>query len=257
MSTVNCVSGAMAGDFIHQLDAARNIAVKHGPVNLYLSDAHGGDFWKYGAKKAYEDMYGIIKAQPYIKEFYLFEQGMDIGEYINLNDWRPIVATTHAETGKYDKCWSELMCSVFNYQPNPEYAWLIGETYDFNTKGAIVIHRSKHRHNGSFPWELVKLSCLSNDKELIFVTCDVAEWQQFEYKTDVRPYIVKDITEMANAIWSSDGFVGNQSAPLAIASALDKMRICELDADPAPFYMGEEQYSQNITWFLNNEINNL
>lgn len=252
MIIINFVSGGFLGDFIHQLNVVRCICAHEGAVaNLYISDGYGGDTWRYGAKKAYEDMYDVIKEQWYINEFNYLEGEMQ-GKFINLNDWRKMVATTHAETGKYDKCWTELLSQYYGSKIPKQYDWMIGSVYDLYTKGKVVIHRSKHRHNGSFDWvkSMRGLKC-------VFVSCDPQEWQLFQYKEGVEFYQVKDVTEMVNAIWSADAFIGNQSAPLAIASALDKYRLCELDADPAPFYMGEEKYSNNIKWFLNDQINNL
>ena len=90
-----------------------------------------------------------------------------------------------------------------------------------------------------------------------FVTNDQMEWDLFPYKDKAQLHLVKTISEMAIAINSGKLFIGNQSAPLAIASALDVPRVCELDYDPAPFYMGEEKYSNNIKWYLNDQVNNL
>ena len=53
---------------------------------------------------------------------------------------------------------------------------------------------------------------------------------------------------------SSKLFIGNQSLPLAIASSLDVLRIAELFHSSAEFYNGEHLYSDNISWFIGNDI---
>lgn len=250
MKTIQFCSGGKLGDFIHQLNVVRVICEKEEVVaNLFIVD--DGDVWAKGAEQAHAEMFEIIKEQWYINEFN-FIGGYPEGEYINLNTWRQGVANTHAQTGKYDECWSEMLSHEYGYKIPVKYEWMIGSMYDFNTKGKVVIHRSKHHHNDAFPWH----KYVSKEKS-IFVTTDIKEWEIFPYKEGTNLYLVKDITAMVNAIWSSVGFIGNQSAPFAIACALDKRRLCELDPDPAPFYVGEEKYSNNIKWFLNDQINNL
>lgn len=247
---IKFASGGKCGDFIHQLNVIRVICAREGAVaDLFIVD--DGDAWNFGAKQAHADMFDIIKEQWYINEFNCIN-GYPDGDFINLNDWRKTVATTHALTGKYDKCWSEVLSQQYEYRIPGTYEWMIGSVFDFNTKGKTVVHRSKHRHNSGFNWPY-----FMSQFECLFVTCDKQEWEEFTHKDKCTLYLVPDITAMVNAIWSADGFIGNQSAPFAIACALDKPRLCELDYDPAPFYIGEEKYSENIKWFLNDKINNL
>ena len=59
---------------------------------------------------------------------------------------------------------------------------------------------------------------------------------------------------MAAAMNGCKLFIGNQSMPFTIASALDIPRVCELHHASAEFYTGEHKYSDNISWFLNNDI---
>lgn len=238
----------MLGDFIHQLSVVKNICdQKFAKANLYLSEGYGGDVWRLGGEQAYNDLKEIIKKQHYINDF-IFLRGEMSGDYINLNKWRGRVATTHSETGKYDTCWSELLSQVYEYEISRFYHWLVPtEKY----KMPILLHRSKHRHNNSFDWEpyLKEYS--------LFVTTDHHEYEIFKHRDRCQLFLCKDISHMVNVINGCRLFVGNQSAPFAIANALDVPRICELDADPAPFYMGEEKYSNNIKWFLNDQKNNL
>lgn len=257
MKTIRFVGSGLLGDFIHGLAAIKNICLRENALaDVYISDGYFGDVWKYGAERAFLDLKGILLKQDYIQSVSYLEglmEGEFVNGFINVNDWRPIVAKTHAETGRYNTCWSELMAQTFNYPIPEEYAWLKATAIERQTYKKTVIHRSKHRHNGNFNWE----AAINPFETNLFVTTDKMEWDVFPYKHRCLLYLAKDIQQMVNAIHSADKFIGNQSAPFAIACALDVPRLVELDTDPAPFYIGEEKYSKNIKWFLNEEVNNL
>lgn len=251
MKTVRFVGSGLLGDFIHSLQAAFNIC-KHenAKADIYITDGYFGDVWKYGSEVAYKDLRIILEHQEWINSVNHLV-GLMEGDFINLNEWRKVVATTHAETGKYDKCWTELLSETYRY-PMPEYnqQWL--KSKYINGDRRIVIHRSKHRHNNSFDW-VPYLKCNS-----FFITTDRSEWKDFKHKDQCPAY--SDNSSIIGLFTMLEGcelFVGNQSAPFAIACALNIPRVCELDADPAPFYMGEEKYSGNIKWYLNDTVNNL
>lgn len=254
METRDFISGGMMGDFIHQLQACKNICMRDGVMaNLYICDGHDGDVWRYGIQKAYEDLLPLLKHQFYINKFEILVDKNLLDPYCyNLNEWRKVVATTHAETGKYDTCWTDLMAKIYNYEhmlgTYTFQNWIESPT-SYSTKGAIVIHRSVRHHNAPLDfWH--KVFCNNPNKKFVFVTTNVAEYNDFEYKSRCSAICVKDIAQLAELIAGCKLFIGNQSAPFALACALDVPRLCELDPDPAPFYMGEEKYSSNMNWVL-------
>lgn len=262
MQTINFIASGMMGDFIHSLHACKHICEKTGhQANLYLVDGHDGDIWRYGLQKAYDDVKDTVCQQPFIHKFEIWEgyfpETLDGNVTINLNSWRLPVADTHARTGKYDTCWTELLAGHYGYPIPSDYKWLQAHPYlEKEVKDRIIIHRSYHRHN-SYPfWDEIipKLLNVTNHP-LLFVTCNYGEWSAFKHNENhfIEPLVVPTITDMVNVISGCRMFIGNQSAPFAIASALDVPRIVEMEGDSAPFYMGEEKYSSNISWFLNPE----
>ena len=187
-------------------------------------------------------------AQSYVNKFEIMPAGFN-EPFTDLNTWRGTVGTTHAQYGSYNKCWSEVLSGDYHFTIPQDYRWITVNQVNAQTQNKVVIHRSKHRHNGAFPWSRL-LSSIPD--EVMFVTTDMNEWNLFPYKYgNVKLHLVNTITEMAAAINSSRLFIGNQSAPFSLASSLDAPRLVELDYDPCAFYMDERKYSSNISWFLN------
>jgi hypothetical protein len=216
-------------------------------ADVYIADGVG-DVWARGLETAYTDLYELVYSQPYVNSFVM---GIPEGDYIDLNKWRVRVANTHASNGVYDTPWSELLSQEYGFDIPQEYAWLKCYKKNFDTEGCVVIHNSVG-HGGGLPYDKVfQIPC----KEFLFVTSNIEEWNVFKYKNRVKLYLVGSVSDMASAINSCKLFVGNQSAPLALASALDVPRIGDLNPDPAPFYMGEEKYSDSFMWYLNNKTN--
>jgi hypothetical protein len=278
MKEINFISGGKLGDFIHQLYVVKNMCEQQNSVaNLYITDGYGGDVWEYGLHRAFNDLSVLVRTQPYIQSFEMLPgQATFISqvEFINLNDWRKYAATTHAETGKYDKCWSDLLSGVYGFLIPEEHKWLNDDKIPVlpSLEGKVIICRSPRHHTwGPDTWEKI-IDQL--DEEIIHIHTGVepaimcapepVDQEVFYFHDNPDSIIlpVKNSHKIVNigmdhlftlvrAIKSCKFFIGNQSAPLAIASALDKPRIAELNPDPAPFYMGEEKYSKNISWILN------
>lgn len=245
MNIINFVSGGRLGDFIHSLYVVKNICEqRNAKANLFLNE--GGDTWTFGIEKAFHDLYPIISKQPYIENFAILPTDISLFTYIDLNDWRKEVATTHAETGKYNKCWSDLLSQHYGFEIPKKYQWLFVDEVDKNTVGRIVMHRSKRHHAWDSAW---RKNTFQNPTPM-FATTDQSEFEEFILRDEVIPYILPTVSEWIVAIASCKIFIGNQSAGFAIASALDKKRIVELYPDAAPFYVGEEKYSNNINWII-------
>lgn len=249
---LNFIGGGMMGDFIQSLYVVKNICKRDGvKANLFISDGYHGDVWTFGVEKAYKDLFDLIMQQGYINKFEMLPTVFN-EPYINLNLWRNDVATTHATTGTYNKCWSEVLSEHYKFDIPAEYKWLTVKN-DPQTEGKFLIHRSVHRHNGAFNWSEITQSGL----QFLFLTTNQKEWDAFEFKADnVKLYLVETIGDIASAISGCEYFIGNQSSPFSIACALDVNRLVELDYDPSRFYMDETKYSNKIKWFLNNECNN-
>lgn len=257
MTEINFISSGMLGDFIHSLSVVKNICEKEKSMaNIYLTDkinVYGGDVWRFGCSKAHHDLVEIVFSQPFVNKFEVLSD--DFNEpFINLNEWRLGIENDRMDKGVYYKSWSELLSGYYNYEIPLIYKWIDIDKTDNDIMGKIMIHRSSHRHNPSFDWNKV----LNMSEEFVFVTCSIDEWKNFTFKNDrIILKFVKTMNEMAICINSCKYFIGNQSAPFALASALDVPRLVELDSTACMFYINEIKYSKNISWYLREDINNL
>ena len=231
---MNFVSGGLMGDFIHSLYVVKHLCPAR-EADIYLVNER--DPWRLGIERAYLDCRGVVLAQPYVRSLSIAAAPQPC---INLSRWRDGLTLT--------KYWSQLLTETYGFAPTVG-KWLTATAVDPRTRGRAVIHRSLMRHNREFPWP----SVLAQIGEAVFVTSSLAEWQQFEHKTERTSLLLTPtISEMANAIASCSVFVGNQSAPFALACALDVPRLVELDAMHACFYVGEK--SDTMSWFLNDNV---
>ena len=254
---MNFISGGMLGDFIHNLSVVKNICEREqSRANIYLTDKihmYNGDVWKFGCKKAHQDLMEMVMLQPFINKFEVLPD--DFSEsFVNLNSWRMELENDRIRKGFYYRSWSEILSSHYNYGICQTYKWINVDQVDDEMKGKIAIHRSLHRHNPSFNWN----SILNMNEEFVFITSSIEEWEKFQFKNDrIKLKLVESISDMVLCINSCKYFIGNQSAPFAIASALDVPRLVELDYSACVFYMNERKYSKNISWYLRNDINTL
>lgn len=239
----------MVGDFIHCLSVVKNICALHdgnAKANIYLTDdtnKYGGDRWRFSADIAQRDLSDLVYEQPYVNRFELLTEELD-APYINLNAWRTYIDRKFQAQGFYNNSWTEFLAEVYKYEIPTEYKWLEAEEKDKSLKDKIVIHCSPQRHNPNFPWKQILNEadiCLHPVNE----TFMLVGAKDKEIKT------VSTFNEMATVLNSCKYFIGNQSAPFALASALDIPRMVVLDVDPAAFYKNEEKYSSNVSWYLN------
>lgn len=245
MDNINFVGGGMMGDFLQQLYAVKSICEQRGvKANLYISKDYG-DVFTLGVDKAYQDLLELMLHQSYITSFQTSSEPAD-ESFINLSSWREAAATDFATTGAYNTCWSEMLSKQFNFPIPTEYKWLNAINRNPETEGRVLVHRSKHRWGG-FRWEEV-LNKIG--EEVIFITSNPKEIDIFPVKTNVKLLVVNTIAEMASALASCRYFIGNQSAPFSLASALDIPRMVELESGVWKFYKDEIQYSQNLSWHL-------
>lgn len=227
--------GAKLGDLIHSLVIPKYIYEKTGnKADLYISEQ--GDNFSTGLINTYKELIPVLKKQDYINSFEIYNN--EKVDY-NLVEMRnsPLL---------FKECWTDIYFSQFlpDEKRPDNYKWLSG----YEDDEFVVMNRSL-REMSKKTYEKYN-NLLSIYKDVYFIYNDINQYNNFQLKEKVIPLYCNNLDKMVKLISESSLFIGNQSAPLAIASALNKNRIIELRNNPdAPHYEKETKYSNNLTTF--------
>ena len=242
---MNFITKGLLGDFIHQVYAVKNLCEKHGEkARIYIT----GNF-AFGLERAYNDLLKLVICQDYVDAFMILDHPPH--NAIDLDDrWRGY-AYAHCPAGKYTYCWSEIMSKEFDFKIPENNKWINATGENKEVKNKILIN-----YGGSNPEFNKKLDKLivENPEDVLFITCNPLEYECSTYKDKIGVQFFRTISDMADALASCKYYIGYQSAPFALACALDIPRLVVLrDETHAGFYTGETKYSKNISYFLTNK----
>ena len=87
---------------------------------------------------------------------------------------------------------------------------------------------------------LCKKPYIKQYKNVGFIFYDKQQYDEFPLKDEVIPIEAKNLEHMIDIIGSCDKFIGNQSAPLAIAHSLNVKRVVETNIPTAWRYVVNE-----------------
>ena len=237
------------GDFIQSLYALKIFCeTNKTTADLYMYDLPSKIGWEFGIENTYRELYDIMMSQEYINSFSILNSETNTEGFIELGDFihSPLL---------YNACWSEIFSNLVQCQPIPG-AWMKFDTIDDSFANKVLIHRRhKYTLNNNFPYEsLVK----QNKDNIIFISTSESDYENFPWKDDVDFYKIETMTNWFTCIRSCRVLISNISAPACIANALDVPRIIELpDMMDSYHWMGEQNYSNNMFWLLDNNINHL
>ena len=239
------ISGKL-GDFIHMLYVVKYFYLNNNSINLFYHPCflEGLDLYK-----SFDNLKPLVEKQSYIDSFSIYNNELID---INLSDFRYNLNINNFG-------WTDFLINTFRIKKLDYLSWIESDLND-KYKGKAVIHRSLKNQNPNFPWEEV----LKKYKEkLIFVSIDENEYNLFQYNKDIEFIKADNMYDLSVIINSSDLFIGNQSMPFALASALNKNRILEVNKNEQQlrenhrWYMDECKYYDNLHYYWNDEINNL
>lgn len=243
----NFLIGGRLGDAVHALYVAKNTPGKH---NIFITDRRDlhSDGFLYSLEQTYEELKPIITAQDWCNSFQVLEdEVVDIEqnnsvyiptlgcaiELINLSMWRRYA---------YSASWTQLLSNTFNVPVNGE-PW-IKMPVPKNPRWSewIVIHSSIYEARKGHHWEIV----MSNYNGHCVFVGSPEEYKAFKYSTAFyEPINLYDHFDVIN---SCKFFIGNQSAPLAIAHSLGVPRLAMLNEVDKIHYVGEEKFCKNYYW---------
>lgn len=265
MKNVNILIGGKLGDFLLGVYGAQLLCKsKNIKANIYMIDIG----WELGIETAYKDLHPIITSQPYINDFQILtEYYLDPIQTPKQNSPIQIFNKKLIEEGYilddylrspllYKACWTDIYADMYGVLPLQNNVWLNFSKKDPKFENSVIIHRkfSPERFSTEFPYKEI----IDQYDSVYFISANKNDYDQFPWKEGIEFIKIETLEQWFTVISSCSMYVGNLTAPVVMAQALDKMRIVELPFnEDAHHWIGEEKYSTNIKWFLNNNIHNL
>jgi hypothetical protein len=205
--------GGLLGDFFYMLGVCHCMFLKtNRKAKIYLTEQpQYGVVFRRGISQAYNDLYSIVKNQHFVDDFILYDN-TPLEVDLNLSTYRdnPLIFKAN---------WYIIFKTSFNVEWG-KLPW-IHVKQEMNLQSLVLFHCSmRHRPELSTLKKCIK----QFSPNIMFVTDDVDEYNDFKtYCEEYLPlFLVNSLHQLASAISSCKMFIGNLSAPLAIAHALHK-----------------------------------
>lgn len=233
---LNMISGGRLGDFIHQLYVPAIIHYKYQiKTNLYISEI--GDYFSYGLKNTFDELYDTVIQQEYINKFEIYDnQHIDV----DLSYWR---------NNNHQVCWTQKLSKIYLKEEdrnikNFQIIKNIRNIEKYNN--SLIINRSLDSRRHSSNDLYIKYIHEYEKENSFFIYTDVNQYVNFPHKNLVQPLYIDNIQNLFEIINSCSLFCGNLSAPMAIAYALMKNIVCEIGYVDGDSYKNEKKYYDNI-----------
>ncbi len=238
---MNFLLGGRLGDLIHVLWVAKNTPGKH---DFYITDRRDlhSDGFQLSLPETVDELLPILSLQTWFNSLSIYDNQVEFGENqtgdnVNLSMWRRYV---------YSAPWTRLLSNTFGPAPNGE-PWINVPRIP-GWQDDIVVHCSAHTFRRGDHWNII----MENYSGHVFVGNE-AEYDLFGFKIPFhKPATLFEHFKIIN---SCKFFVGNQSAPLAMAHALGKGRLGMLNEGDKAAYIGEEEWHKNFYWMAKENHN--
>lgn len=244
---INYLIGGRLGDFIHSLSIPKfhyeNSGIKS---NILISNS--GDIFSNGLENTYKELIPIMESQEYVDTFKLYNNQTI---FLDLSNFRQ---SLHI----YTTCWNEIFFKTYlplhNQEVPNEYTWLKATKIIPELKNTILVNRANRSPmNDSTKNKWNKIFEKYPDFIFQFICSNINQYNDFEFRNKMNILYCPTLEELVNCIASCPLFIGNQSTPYAIASALNKNRIVELmDTIDSIHYINDIKYYKNMSYFYGN-----
>jgi hypothetical protein len=227
------VSGGLLGDFVYQLSVIQEIYMKTGRKGiLYISKDMGGDHFRFGLERTYQDTYRIVSSQPYILDYKIYQkEPYDI----NLSMWR---------CNNIEIPWDQIFFHTYRVEWG-KHPW-IKVPYDPQWKDVVLVTTTSYHavHN-------IDYSTLFKEygPQLQFMDLSDKETELFKTTHGIEPVLYKpaDLYEMCVAIQSCKLFIANYSSPLSFAYGMHKECVVGMCYSDDIRHVGLEQKMPHLT----------
>ena len=216
LEPIKYVCGGLLGDFIHSLSVINEKYRETGRKGiLYISNNYGGDNFRFGIEKTFETTFEIIKSQPYIFSYSIYNEKDCCGFDINLNNWR------NSEYLYKENFWV-IYSSSYNISWGKNQWITLPDTFqkDANWENKIIINTTSYRFPAYINFQ--ELYEKYNDN-LIFISMEKISYDNFIENTglkEIKFYNLESFSEICLILYSCKLFIGSLSLPLSIAFAM-------------------------------------
>jgi len=215
LKPITYICGGFLGDFIQSLSVICENFYETGRKGILYISNHREAF-KYSIEDTYNDLYPVIIRQKYIQHFKIYNNEPF---EVDLSLWRD-------SNLLFKQNWYYIYKNTYNIEWGKR-KWLNDINYDDKWKDKIIINTTSYRFPFNIDFNLLyKLYSVN----LIFISSNKNEYHYFEQNTklSMEYYEFKDFSDLITIINSCKLFIGSLSAPLSVAHALHKPRICGL-----------------------------
>lgn len=259
--------GGKLGDFLHAMFAVKQMCKHHSiKADVYMYDIG----WEFGIKNTHSELKDIMLQQDYVNSFNVLEN-YEISDQQTPENNSPIkiyednlLRAGYIDLGSYIRspwlyktCWSELYSKTFDFPINEDYAWIKWNAINESLIDKVLIHRRDNqvRINSDFPYDRILEEYAD---QLVFISGNERDYEAFTYRDKVPFVKMATLEDWFTAINSCSMIISNLSSPAVMAHSLDKKRIIELpNLIDSVHCIGEEKYSKNVFWYINDSMNNL
>jgi predicted O-methyltransferase YrrM len=225
------------GDTIYQLPTMRQLAGGK-PFELVLYSESSWHVRQAWTPESFERVRSFLQSQPYIKSVRFAAKP----DGIVIDHWREGI------NNKLNLC-----DNVAEYWAVPP--WPVSEPWAMATPNTYarfryVLHRSPRYQNELFPWaEIVRR--IGDDAVFVGSRQEYADFEQAfsgRVVNRIRYFPTPTIQDLAQVIAGCEMFIGNQSAPRAIAEALKKPVWLETGQPPNTFFARPDCHGIPVEW---------
>ncbi len=232
--------GGKLGDFIHSLVICKYIFDTTGEkADIYISNI--GHEFETPLEFTFNELKPVLEKQSWVNSFSLYtNQNINV----NLNLFRD-------SKFLYSTNWIQVYFNTFlnDIRIPMDYSWIdVPENDDY--KNILLVNRSP-RHALSLNSRLQYEKYADEFKDSAYFMCfHIYQFDQFPLKDKFKLLKVDTLYQMFQAIKSCKLYIGNQSAPSAIATSLDVLRKIELlDGIDSIHYVDDYKFYSNFSSF--------
>lgn len=231
------------GDFIHSLVVCKFNYIKYGiRANLYISVK--GEMFETGLEYTYNELKDVLITQEWLNDFQIYN-----GETIDI-DFTKVRKSDYL----YKTNWLEIYFKEFcdGLMPPSDFKW-IEVPKDSKYENSIIINRSLN-HDYTKNNEYERILSKHKDVDRYFICFEENQYHNFPYKDKCKLLKVDNLYEFFEKINSCKLYVGNLSAPTAIATSMNVPRLIELSSiSPRDLdnvhYLRDTEYYSNVSFF--------